>query len=1784
MLKRYFVNAMLFLLFAGMANAGGYPESTFLYQSDTDFSGGDLRTIYETSQVYCEKACGDEQSCKAITYNMRNGACFLKDDSYQIAPYVGAISARLISSDPAQITLGNARLQKLSYLTGNEKARAISFRADVARAAGILRLHSGKLNEEAVNGFIDLLQAAAINGNSDAWLRIPHELKTYANQLPSTLSRLRYNRLEYAVNAYLDAKGDQEVPAVRAIIRDISSDISRGADIVAATRHLNELTGSDDETVAKARAKFGPRVLDYDIETTASKPRVCFTFSEKLINKGIHYLDYVQTLNTDLVAEVNDQRLCISGMKFGESFALTIRAGLPAKLGEVTIKPHSYMLYIPDRAPAVRFQGNGYVLPKGETATLPIVTVNTQSADIKIYRAEDRNLSPLLLKQLFLNPLSRYDATEMADQFGDMVWQGIAETENKLNQEIVTALPVQDVIGAFAPGLYVMTARLPDFRTYSAPATQWFLISDIGMTSFFGSDGLHILAKSLGAASDLAGLKIDLISRNNKIIASIESDKSGYVYFPAATLKGRAGNAPAAIAAHNDRDFGFIDLTSSAFDFSDRGVEGRAASGEFDVFATTDRGIYQPGDDVMSTVLLRGSKSNSIPDLPLTAITYRPDGQEYSRAVLKDQAAGGRVFSTKIARSAQRGRWSMRIYMDTDDDPLADESFLVEDFVPERIDFTPILPDGSIVQSAPPELSVSASYLYGASGANLPLSGVIERRTTTEMPTFPGFQFGSSLAEERVKVVTLPTGLTTNDDGVLKINIPIPESASPYQPEQLKVSLQMREGSGRPVERILTRLMDPVSALIGIKPLFDDSVPEGAQASFEIIAVGQGMTLTDLGKAKWRVERIETNYQWFKVDDRWSYMPIKSREVVEQGDISIGAGKAAKLQIPLSWGDYELTIEAKDGSDVRFGSYRFYAGYYGSAGNADTPDRLKTGLDQDAYKLHDTVKLRIAAPRDGAAQIVVMNSGFVTQKTVTVQKGDTEIEFEIDENWGAGAYILTSFIQPTDTKQGRNPTRSVGVNWVPVRADDKIIALNFDLPDLVSPNQQTTIKLAASSAGAGKIYATVAAVDLGILNITGFKAPNPQDYYFGQRKLGFEMRDLYGRLIDGFAGFDGILRSGGDADNARQGAGPKTETYLTLFSGLLTFDENGQVQIPFDIPEFNGTMKLMAVAWSDNAIGQASTDVLVRDPIVLLANAPRFLSPGDKSILRLEIAHAYGPAGTVSVDLKSSSEIALGFTSKVFTLVEGGRKYLEVPLNARGEGAGEIFVDVKLPDGRFLTKTVILPVQRNDLPIVKRWNMTVAANNSMSIPTDMLTGYGNDARLAVLPQSQARLDVGGIVYALENYPYGCTEQLISQAEPLMSFVDQLDDPETASLRIQQTITKVAANQATNGGFGLWRPRSDSYWLDAYATDFLVRAQKSGATVPDHVLKAALSRLKNTVNNAGDFDNGGEEIAYALMVLANVGKASIGELRYYSDAKGDAFGTALAQAQLGVALAVYGEKNRSEAMFLRAFRKLEDGTKRDRYDDFGSARRDKAAVLALAVQAGSLSASKAIESANFVRLASNGNTQEQAWALRLAASAQNSEAGKALLKAETLFSYLDVSQGQALIENKLETDVEMVLTVTGSSSGKIKRQSNGYKIKRNFYTVKGDRIDQSQIAQNDKIIVVIKVTPEIDRFGRLMINDPLPAGFEIDNPNLLQSGYTASLPWLDKLQEATHSEFHKDRFLAAIDWGGNHSFKLAYVVRAISVGAFHLPAAHITDMYRADMGGNTASGDVVIVGQ
>ena len=143
----------------------------------------------------------------------------------------------------------------------------------------------------------------------------------------------------------------------------------------------------------------------------------------------------------------------------------------------------------------------------------------------------------------------------------------------------------------------------------------------------------------------------------------------------------------------------------------------------------------------------------------------------------------------------------------------------------------------------------------------------------------------------------------------------------------------------------------------------------------------------------------------------------------------------------------------------------------------------------------------------------------------------------------------------------------------------------MNVPEKIAPNSTLTIPVSVRGAGAHEeARFTLAAVDVGILNLTAFAPPDPQNWYFGQRRMGFEIRDLYGRLIDGSQGVTGRIRSGGDGPALGIKGSPPKERLVALHSGIVTLDDNGQALVSFDIPQFNGTLKLMAVA-SDRPTG-----------------------------------------------------------------------------------------------------------------------------------------------------------------------------------------------------------------------------------------------------------------------------------------------------------------------------------------------------------------------------------------------------------------------------------------------------------------------------------------------------------------------------------------------------------------------------------------------------------------------
>ncbi|MEO1276184.1 MAG: alpha-2-macroglobulin family protein, partial [Pseudomonadota bacterium] len=585
-----------------------------------------------------------------------------------------------------------------------------------------------------------------------------------------------------------------------------------------------------------------------------------------------------------------------------------------------------------------------------------------------------------------------------------------------------------------------------------------------------------------------------------------------------------------------------------------------------------------------------------------------------------------------------------------------------------------------------------------------------------------------------------------------------------------------------------------------------------------------------------------------------------------------------------------------------------------------------------------------------------------------------------------GAYVLASLIRPLDTAAGLNPARAMGIVHAGIAPGARALDANFVSADRAEPREthEAVLQVAGATPGA-EVWATVSAVDLGILNVTGFEAPDPMGHYLGQRSLGVELRDVYGRLIDGMGGTQGRLRQGGDGGASQRKSPPPTEELVASFSGPLRVGADGLLRVPVEVPDFNGTIRLAAVVWSAEGVGQARQDVTVRDPIVLSANLPRFLAPGDQALLSLDLAHVDGPAGALTIAAEGAG---LSSAPQTLSLAAGGRAQLDLPLVGGEVGDHAIRVSMTTPDGRVLTKDLTLGVRANDPEIARQSRLELAAGGVLTLNDSLLAGLQlGTGRITVAAGHLAQFDVPGLLTALDTYPYGCTEQITSRALPLLYYSALAEDLDLArgdlSARLEDAVAAILANQARSGGFGLWRPEGGDLWLDAYVTDFLSRARAEGVEVPATAFEVALDNLANRVNGAPDFENGGEGLAYALLVLAREGAANIGDLRYYADAKADDFATPLALAQLGAGLALYGDPGRADAMFRAAGAQLSgEEAPGDYRVDYGSAARDRAAVLTLAVEAGSMALDQSALAARVAQAAGPGraraSTQERLW--------------------------------------------------------------------------------------------------------------------------------------------------------------------------------------------------------------
>jgi alpha-2-macroglobulin len=1561
------------------------------------------------------------------------------------------------------------------------------------------------------------------------------------------------------------------------------------------------------------------------LETAGDEPRACLQFTRELDASGkVNYADYVRlTPNVKPAVTAAGSSLCLTGLGFDKEYKASVRRGTPSKSGERLERPIEVTIAFGDKPAYVGFVGDGVVLPRLEADGLGLQTVNVSKINVSVYRVSDRSLARKSMVRGESSPEEDYFYVwdvESGEDVGVKLFDKDIAIKKVENEAVTTVFPLGAALPNLAPGAYYIKLRdasegADKYR--AAQAYRWVMFTDIAMTSYSSGEGIDVFARSIANGRPLAGVRLELVASNNDILARATTSQDGRARFEKAAISGDHPLTPRMIMAYGaDQDFAALDLERAPLDLSDRNIDGRAAPSVIDAYLYFDRGIYRPGETAHVSGLVRDSAGRAA-DRPLTLTIFRPNSTEALKRRVDKLDVGGFSFDYDIPKSAPRGLW--RIEAQADGAGLVgSETFAVEDFVPQRIEVKVDVDESRPMRADEPRpVAVAARYLYGAPAADLGVEAEARvRLDPNPFPALPGYRFGPADARFQERFLTLPRGVT-DKDGKANVTLRVDDADLTYgAPLRADLVVGVVEPGGRVVRESARVPVRPMERYLGLKLGGDGyGFSQNEPAAINAILIDRDGQQS-AGTLEWRLVEEDYWFDWYRENGEWRWRRSFKDVLVAEGRAEAKADGAARIEQALDPGSYRLTAtdpQSKVSTDIRF-----YVGWRSYEAGAETPDQATLTVTSNDVAPGGTAKLYLDPPYAGEAIVAVATDKVHSVQRFKVDDKGREISIATDPAWGSGFYVLTTIVTPRDAVKRPIPRRAMGVAYVGFDMAAQTFKVSVEAPELVRPRQKidAPVKIAGAARGE-EVRLTIAAVDEGILRLTKFVSPDPVAHYYGKKRLGVDVRDDYGRILD--ANLGAAQRFGGDQLGG-EGLTVVPVKSIALFEGPVKVGEDGVVTVPLDVPDFNGELRLMAVAWSADKLGSASRPMTVRDPVPALLAMPRFLAPGDKADATLLIDNVDGAAGDYAVAVKGTGPLTTAIDDRK-TLAAKQQSTARYPLSAGAVGVGGVLLNVTGPGGFKVSRDYPIEVRTPYFPVTEVTTRQLLPGESVALNRTLIANYApGSTRTSVSFSRLKGVDPAPLLESLYRYPYGCSEQLVSSALPLL-FINDLGGeaglgPDFAVRpRIQEAVNQLLNRQGPDGSFGLWREQDGgaTAWLGAYVTDFLYRAKADGYGVPDEALEksyealAQIARVDRWVYSGyqmqayeGPWSNDTTDqlrrrsAAFAYYVLARAGKADLSDIRYFHDTLMDDTVSPLAKAHVAAALSLMGDRSRSVSAFEKAIAALGHQNTGDYYQ---TPLRDAAGVLALLAELQNApgvnrAADRLVE---FMKEPNAMHTQEKAFVL-LATQALLRNSGPIALRRDGAavppsspaprFSLTadDISKG-ATFENAGQGPIFASVSVYGSPTSAPPAAAQGFDLTKGLFTRDGKPANAATVRQNDRLVVVLTATAKSDRVHPAIIADLLPAGFEIESILTPEDGQNegASGPysWIGPIAWTKVGEARDDRFVAAIDIYSRDTVRLAYLVRAVTPGDFVFPGAVIEDMYRPGIFARTVGGRLKI---
>ncbi|WP_300426854.1 alpha-2-macroglobulin [uncultured Thalassolituus sp.] len=1501
------------------------------------------------------------------------------------------------------------------------------------------------------------------------------------------------------------------------------------------------------------------------------------------------------------------------------TYKIIVSKGLKARNGSVLESGDSATVTLPPAPPSATFASGGHYLTTDLSVGLPVNVMNANEVNVSFFRVRnsDESLRQMLLWKSSDTQEHVYQLEDL-NEFSDFVYDGriaLTTDKNRLRQ---VNLPLASIDALKEQAVYVAVMTIPGKFT-SKISTTWFTVSDIGLHIRDYPKKIGIFTRDLNTGTSKADVALTIMrgyrSQEPKI-TEFSSGKNGYVEhqqtdFYNSVLIARSGAAVT-----------MMHLNSTALDMSEFDT-GTRPYRTAELFMYGPRDLYRGGDTVYINGLYRNDDGKAQPDTLLTYYLRRPDGTRSDKVTWRSTVPGVYEFSTTLANDAPTGQWSFNVREPSGDTHTY--NFQVEDFMPERmkLEWNPEQRPQVFTTQETPEINLLGSYLYGAPAAGNAFEADFSLRPNAHpFSNWAEFHFGDPKQDDWIQV--LPSQQTKlNDAGKLTLNAENTWKDTRI-PLALRVTGSLFESGGRPVVRSHTVSIVPEGQLVGIRPLFTDEAATNAPASFELISTDSTGALVSSNSLEMTLTNITLETRWKRDDNRGWYYEEQRRNVRELSlPVVTKADSPITVQVPVQWGEYVLQV--RDTNTGLISRFYFKAGKYWfwqSRDQAARPDQVTLAFDKESYDAGDNARLKITPPAAGHSLILIESDELLFRTEADIPAEGGWVDIPVSKKWQRhDIYVSVIHLQPSDTQQRITPTRSVGLIHLPLNRENQRLNIEIETPEKWLPESTEEVALNITSAEpVSRAWVTLAAVDSGILSISRFKTPDPFAFFFGQRRFSVDAKDMYGKLIDLNNNRTGEIRYGGDADLARGGDLARSEVQIiSLFSGMVNV-ENGKAVIPVSMPDFNGQIRLMALAFDKQRLGSTDTKVTVAAPVVTQLSLPRFIGAGDESSVALDVTNLTGDDAEFEVTLSASGPVSAETLaqplSQTLSLKQQQRETLILPFKAENAGRVVFHSIVKYQDKVIIDREWGLQSRQPYPALTFRKYDVLETGALLRADAEKTSDWLQDSLVAsVSISSYEELGAEERMERLLKYPYGCVEQTTSSTYPWLYASDEqierlkhsANGELTRTSAIASGLARIATRQKSNGGFGLWRREDDDeqHWLAAYVAQFMTDAQAAGYQIDNDMLSKTLNRLREYSRGKAQLrELWAEDVdlyrftyqAFAHFVLAQHNIASLADIRATAANAPDEAG-GLALLQLAIAAKLQGDNRLATELYEKSQTPRQT---RPYISDYGSELRDKAQQARLIWKYDLDSAHPVeltTEIAEQLRSRRYLSTQEQIAIVQLADEQKKHtsedwklmvlSAGKEQMLTGNHPSRIVLRGSDAAdlsVTNIGDANLYTNLFYQGYSSTPPDEDTSGQvSVSRRYWNLDGNKLPADQaitMITGDMMIVELVVYSNKYRPDLLMV-DLLPAGLEIENQNLADSTKLTDVV-IDgekigqRLQSSgvVHEEFRDDRYVAALRTGPRRYYNndhdrpahMYYIVRAVTPGTYKVPNPLLEDMY------------------